>query len=364
MSHSTHLVFKSPLHQMAASTCTELWIDSCAPAELNYAIEHGAVGATSNPVIVGEVLKKELPAYAPRIDALIKENSEASEDEIAWKIIEEMAGKAAALLHPIFVRDNKKRGRLSVQTSPKFWNNAAAMIKQAEHLNALAPNIQIKIPVTKAGIAAIEEVTARGISVNATVSFAVAQTIAVAEAVERGLARRKADGKSSEDMTPVCTIMVGRVDDWMRVVAERDGITGDPGATNWAGVAVMKKAYGIFLKCGFKTRLLAAAYRCHMHWSEFVGGDVILSIPFKYQKLFNSSGIKVESRMDTPVDAKILAELMRFEEFRRSYNEEGLKVEEFDTFGPTRRTLRQFIAGYQDLVGLIRERMIPNPDVK
>ena len=108
--------------------------------------------------------------------------------------------------------------------------------------------------MTKAGIAAIEEVTARGVSINATVSFSVAQTIAVAEAVERGLARRKAEGKSIEDMTPVCTIMVGRVDDWMRVVAERDGITGDPGATNWAGVAVMKKAYGIFLKRGFRTR--------------------------------------------------------------------------------------------------------------
>ena len=58
---------------------------------------------------------------------------------------------------------------------------------QAVHFSELAPNMIVKIPVTKAGVEAIEEATYRGISINATVSFTLPQAIAVAEAVERGL---------------------------------------------------------------------------------------------------------------------------------------------------------------------------------
>ena len=87
----------------------------------------------------------------------------------------------------------------------------------------------VKIPVTRAGIAAIEEATAQGISINATVCFTLPQCIAVAEAVERGLRRREAEGKDIASMGPVCTIMVGRLDDWLKVVMEREGISVDPG---------------------------------------------------------------------------------------------------------------------------------------
>ena len=104
----------------------------------------------------------------------------------------------------------------------------------------------VKIPVTRAGIPAIEEATYRGISINATVSFTLPQAIAVAEAVERGLRRREAEGKDIATMGPVCTLMVGRLDDWLKVQAERDSITLDPGYLEWAGVAVFKKAYALF----------------------------------------------------------------------------------------------------------------------
>jgi transaldolase len=53
----------------------------------------------------------------------------------------------------------------------------------------------------------------------------------------------------------------------------------------------------------------------------------------------------------------------KFTDFRRAYNEKGLSVEEFDAFGPSRRTLRQFIAACQDLDALVRDFMVPNPDV-
>ncbi|MEN4012410.1 MAG: transaldolase family protein [Bellilinea sp.] len=83
------------------------------------------------------------------------------------------------------------------------------MVEQAVHFDSLAANMQVKLPVTAAGVAAIEEVTYRGVNINATVCFSVPQAIAVAEAVERGLRRCEAQGIIVDKMSPVCTIMVG-----------------------------------------------------------------------------------------------------------------------------------------------------------
>ena len=357
--------YKSPLHEMACTTKTDLWNDSCSIAELTYAIKHGATGATTNPVIVSEVLQKELPLWEDCILQIIKENPSATEDDLTWILIEKMAVKGAELLYPVFKKEKKLKGRISIQTNPKYYMDADLITSQAVHFHQLAPNMQVKIPVTKAGIKAIEESTYQGVSINATVSFCVPQALAVAGAVERGLKKRKAEGKDISTMTPACTIMVGRLDDWLRVEAERDGIITDPGNFNWAGVAAMKKAYKIYNERGYRTRLLAAAYRCHMHWSEFIGGDMIVSIPHSWQVRFNQSNISAKPRMDNPVSPAIIDELLlKSKEFRKSYQEDGMKISEFDTYGPTLRTLRQFLAAYDSLAVFMRNRMLPNPDLK
>jgi len=183
--------------------------------------------------------------------------------------------------------------------------------------------------------------------------------------VERGLRRREAEGKDISAMGPVCTIMVGRLDDWLKVQAERDNITLDPGYLEWAGVAVFKKAYKIFRERGYRIRLLSAAFRNHMHWSEFIGGDVVISPPCNWQVRYNASDIEVINRIDTPVNPAIVSELYKkFADFRRAYDENGLTIDEFDTYPCTVRTLRQFIAATSDLGAVIRDFMLPNPDKK
>ena len=356
--------FKSPLHKMVCTSDTDLWNDSCSIRELTYAIEHGAAGATSNPVIAGEVLQKEMHLWHDRIKEIIAEMPAATEDEITWKVVEELSVKASELLLPVFEREQGRKGRLSIQTDPRFYRDADRIVQQALHFDSLAPNIIVKIPVTKAGVAAIEEATYRGVSINATVCFSVPQSLAVAEAVERGLNRREQDGKDISRMGPVCTIMVGRLDDWLKVVANHNDIVTEPEYPEWAGVAAMKKAYGIYKQKGYRLRLLSAATRNHMHWSEFIGGDVVVTLTHEWQKRFNASDIDVIPRMDTPVDSKIVDGLYgKFAEFRRSYDENGMTVDEFDAYGPNVRTLRQFIDGYHALVGTIRDLMLPISDI-
>src|SRR6266516_223959 len=91
----TENTFRSPLHQMVSTTPTELWNDSCAVGELRYAIEHGAVGATSNPTIVFSVLKQEFADWKGRIHELFKVHPTFTEAELTWKLIDEMAVRGA-----------------------------------------------------------------------------------------------------------------------------------------------------------------------------------------------------------------------------------------------------------------------------
>ena len=361
---ATAAVYKSPLHEMTQTTPTVLWNDSASRHELTYSIEHGGVGATCNPVIVVGMLKKELATWKGRILSLIEELPEATEDQLGWHLVREISAQGAALLKTIFEAQAGRNGRLSIQTDPRLYRDTHAMLRQAEEFDQLAPNMIVKIPATRAGIPAMEEATYRGISINATVCFTMPQCIAVAEAIERGLQRREAEGKAIRQMGPVCTIMVGRLDDWLKVIAEREGIIVDPSCLEWAGVAVFKRTYQHFRKRGYRVRLLSAAFRNHMHWSELIGGDVVISPPYSWQVRFNGSAIKVQSRIDLPIKPDILRGLVdNFAEFRKAYEPDGLSVDEFDSYGPTRRTLRQFIAACHDLDGVVRDLLIPNPDV-
>jgi transaldolase len=362
---SAGATWKSPLHEMTQTTATCLWNDSADLDELRLAIEHGGVGATCNPVIAHTVLKARMSEWRPRIAALIQAMPTATEDEIGWAAVERLSADAAQLLLPAFAAHKGRNGRLSIQTDPRFYRNPEAIVEQAQRFARVAPNMIVKIPATRAGIPAIEAATALGISINATVSFTLPQCVAVAEAVERGLTRREADGHDVSRMGPVCTIMVGRLDDWLKVVMEREGICTDPGHLEWAGVAVFKKTYRLFRERGYRVRLLSAAFRNHLHWSELMGGDVVISPPSAWQKRFIASDVTVAARIDTPVDQRIVDDLRRrFIDFGRAYDEKGLSVDDFDDFAPTRRTLRQFLTACGDLTQLVRDIMLPNPDVK
>jgi transaldolase len=364
MTKTAATTYKSPLHKMTQTTPTVLWNDSAAIEELTYSMEHGGVGATCNPVIVVSMLKKEMARWKPRIRQLIDEFPHATEDQLGWQLVREISVESAAVLKPIFDLHQGKNGRLSIQTDPRLYRDSRAIVDQAVEFNQLAPNIIVKIPATQAGIPAMEEATYRGISVNATVCFTLPQCVAVAEAIERGLKRREREGQPIAMMGPVCTIMVGRLDDWLKVLLERDNLSVDPGYLEWAGVAVFKKTYRLFRERGYRVRLLSAAFRNHMHWSELIGGDVVISPPCAWQQRLNASDVEVLPRIDSPVQPYIVEALVRhFPDFRRASSENGLSMDEFDSFGPTRRTLRQFIVACHDLDAIVRDVLLPNPDI-
>ena len=347
------------LHQAAVEfPQTDIWMDSCGEEELEYGLKRGIVGATSNPIIVGNVIKNELNIWEKRIKEMVVEMKDASEDDIAWELIYEIGALRTQKLLPVFETNKGKKGRLSLQVNAKYYRNKDKMVEQAVKINSLAPNMQVKIPASAAGVEAMEEATYRGISINATVSFTVAQAVAVAEAVERGLKRREAEGLDNSQMAPICTIMIGRTDDWLKKNTTKTGQVVLPEALEWGGVAVIKEAYRIYKERGYTTRLLSAANRNVYHWCEILGGDLAQTINYSWHKRLNACDVEVKDRMADPVPEAYMNELNKIDEFHKSFEENGMKPEEFVTYGGFRDTLTTFIAGYDDLCKLIRGYMI------
>jgi len=100
-----------------------------------------------------------------------------------------------------------------------------------------------------------------------------------------------------------------------------------------------------------------------MHGSGLIGRHIVVSPPPAWQARFNAMDIQVRPRIGAPVAPAIVETLVRkFPVFDRAYNQDGLTIEQFDSFAPTRRTLRQFIGACRDLDALIADFLVPNPD--
>lgn len=350
-----------PLAQAAAATPTALWNDSADPDELRQSIEFGAVGATCNPVIALTAIRRSPEVWGPRIAQLAVEHPSWGESQLGWAAVKELSIAAAKLLEPAFAASGGRNGRLSIQTDPRLHRDRHALVEQAVEFSGLAENVIVKIPATATGIAAMEEAAYRGVSINATLSFTVPQALAVGAALERALDRRAADGLPDREFGHVVTIMGGRLDDWLKAWTAKQGILTTPGVLDWAGVAALKRAHATFTERGYRSRILSAAFRSFLHWSELVGGDLVVSPPFEWQQRINANGIPAEDRIDVPVAPEIMVELRELSEFRRAYEPDGMAPAEFEHYGASRATLRQFLEADAQLDALVRDVLVPVP---
>jgi transaldolase len=344
--------------QLTMELGVEFWNDSCDLKELAEAVANGAMGATSNPVIVATAVEAARDVWLPVLDALVRDRPRATEDEIAWALTVRMARDASRLQLPAHERTEGRAGFLCVQVDPRLCRDAARMTGQGREIAAIGRNVAVKIPATAAGVSAIEQLTAEGIRTNATVCFSIAQAIACAEAVARGLQTAAAAGMDTLTLIPNVTIMVGRLDDHLGRVMEAGGRSVEPRAIAWSGVAVFKEAWRLFEERGYRSRLLVAAYRRALHWTELIGPRVVQTMPYKWWREFNASDVTPRRSLDEPVPKDILRALLgAFPDFRAAYTADGLRPEMFEAYGPSVHTLRQFLAGYDQLLELVRDRM-------
>jgi transaldolase len=200
------------LHNLGQS----IWLDNITRDLLNsstltrYINELSVTGLTSNPTIFDHAIKNS-PAY----DAAIRDKASKgkSGETLFFELALEDLTRAAALFRPAFDRTEGVDGWVSLEVSPLLAHDTPSTLAAAKDLHARAgqPNLLIKIPGTKEGLAAIEEATFAGIPINVTLLFSREQYAAAAEAHLRGVERR-IDAGLKPSVSSVASIFISRWD--------------------------------------------------------------------------------------------------------------------------------------------------------
>jgi transaldolase len=197
-----------------ASTGTKIWSDSVEPRIIAGASAKGITGATSNPIIISDIIKEG--GLDERITQLIEQGLDDS--AIAWKLNDELVADAQKAFLPVWEATRGDDGYVSFEVDP-LLEDPEKNVPHADRVKRYVElglkyakghkNRMIKVPATDAGIAALEELAANGVTLNVTLGFTERQYKASRDAIWRGAQRRKAglDGFKS-----VYSIFVSRVD--------------------------------------------------------------------------------------------------------------------------------------------------------
>jgi transaldolase len=205
----------TPLQQLADAG-QSVWIDYLSRSfvqdgDLEGLVRDGVVGVTSNPTIFqGAIAAGD--AYDEQIKAVTETESEPK--EIFLALARDDIRNACDILKPVFDEGNGKDGWVSLEVDPNLAHDTQATVEEAKRLHALVdkPNVFIKIPATREGLAAIEETIAAGIPVNVTLIFSLQRHREVAQAYIRGLQRLVESGGDPSKIASVASFFVSRVD--------------------------------------------------------------------------------------------------------------------------------------------------------
>ncbi len=312
------------------------WTDTADMSTMDEAIENGATGVTTNPILI----KKSLYAFPDFWRPYLKSAEGLTGDAKAEEILRCVTIEVAKKFEPIYHATKGVQGYVCAQVNPKKQGDTAAMVEMGRRLAAWAPNIAVKLPATAAGLRAIEELAAEGITTVGTVSFTTPQAVAIAAAQQRGMDRCRAAGKKPGAAFSV--IMVGRLDDYLRDIAQDMQADVAESDIIQAGTAAIKKADAICKQRGYESKLMPAGMRGGYHAVALAGSDMTFSLS---AGILTALGKETEftCHMQEPVAPETIASLNKIPEFVRAYNVETLPEAEFIRFGASQRTLSQFV---------------------
>ena len=226
----------SPLRSLVASG-TKLWIDSVDPKAIIENKRAGATGATSNPIIIAEIIQRA--SYREQIKKMKCQGKSAH--DIAWRIDDQLVTGAEKAFLPVFERTRGNDGYVSFELDPLIEDlrNSLSLQERIDTYKALGatwalnhPNRLIKVPATDAGIASLADIVAAGVNVNVTLIFTQRQYEKARNAVWHGAQQRL----DLDRFKSVYSIFVSRIDTYTREHLN----TLNPAAQGWVGIVNAK----------------------------------------------------------------------------------------------------------------------------
>ena len=310
-------------------TLTRWWHDSGSPDEIALAKERGALGVTTNPVLTYRTFRLQPEFWEEKVCAI---SQDLDFEDRAEALLRLVATYAAGCFEDVYRESHGQHGYALGQLNPGRAGDFEGMLKQA--------NIAIKLPATRSGVEVVEELAASGIAICATLNVSVSQAVSVAEAYERGIKRAKADGVK---IAPCFVVQqVGRIDDYLRDVAQDMKLGLLESVITMAGIAIAKRSYQIFQERGYHSVIMPAGLRGHYHLAEMAGGKLVFSITTRVQNMVLEADPPREERIHNPVPSEILDQLVKIPEFVRAYEPDGLQPAEYITYGVMQKLLSQF----------------------
>jgi transaldolase len=326
----------SPLESLIA-TGTKLWLDSIDPDLVKLNRSLGATGATSNPIIISDLIKTG--RFDRQLDKLIRDG--ADDPQIAWRLTDDLVRGAQAVFLPAWESTGGNDGYVSFeldplledsQAGPSHAQRVAKYIELGKQWSAGHKNRMIKVPATPAGLDALEELCASGVTLNVTLIFSDRQYRLAREAIWRGAQRRK----SLDQFKSVYSIFVSRLD----VYTEQHVPKLSPAAQGMVGIVNAKRIWAenrqfwsehptrlaqemIFASTGTKKpkdppwKYVAA----------FAGSDIETNPPATNEAV-QKSGLTFTRQIDILPDKAVLDEIDRLvsiEHLEQTLMSEGLK---------------------------------------
>ena len=341
-------------HRVAKESPTRFWLNNPTSEDMEQAISAGAINVTTNPAYCSKLVKREPDYIRAIVDSVIKETKD--DDVAADLVYQKCASRVMDRFLPLHQQSKGSYGYVTIQADPREDQDPEAIVNAALRHQRLGRNYMAKIPVVPAGAEAIADLVARDIPICATEVFAVSQAIYICDLYQR------VASKCAKHPPFYVTHITGILDEYLQKIVKRDSIDISPEVLWHAGCAVARKEYRILKERGYETTMLGGGARGTQHFTEFVGGDVHITINWSTaQELIEADG-DVVSRMDAETPGDILDELStKLPDFCRAFQKDGLSLEEFEDFGPVQLFRNNFLEGYYVLLAEIAARRAVHP---
>lgn len=331
-------------------------------------------GVTTNPSLVAKSVLSSPLEWGKQVRGLVADHPLPDVEETFALVYQDVLSRAAQRMLPLWRSSRGQYGWVSGQLDPRLMFDAARMREQALRLAALAPNLMVKVPGSAEGYRVVEELVARGISVNGTLSYTVPQFTAFARAVTGGLARAAAQGVDTSRWRAVFTHMIGRFGantDLEYEAAARDIVLTQTDI-RWAELAVLKRIHRLIAERSLPVKPLLSSLETDspaadpatlsMHLEQSAGGAVAYTCKPQFiadtmRREHELAGFR-PGAIHGEVPDPVLDKLRKLPSFWRAYEPGGMDPEEFAHYGSFVSTYAEVLGNTHKLLDFVR-RTVP-----
>ncbi len=338
--------------------------DLIKSGELHSLVGSGVCGVTSNPTIFHKALKKG-DAYDAQLSTLVADGSYSTEDLYEALIIQDVQD-AADVLEQVYTQTSRRDGFVSLEVSPELAYETDATIDSVRRLHKQVnrPNVMFKIPATREGIPAIEQLISEGININITLMFSMSHYESVVNAYISGLNRYALQNDDLAKVSSVASFFISRIDakldEWFDKLGE-ESLKGKIGMANakW----VYQRFYDLFDNVHWQSLKEQGAHCQHLLWAStsvksedypetmyidnLIGEHTVNTMPMATLEAFEQEGtVKANTVSQRLEEAK--QNIARLEELDINLHHvcEELQREGVD----------KFLASYRSLIGFIEKK--------